>query len=63
MNDNEWSRGFTEFSRRIVEALSRDGRQTSVHGAATFEDGYHIQRVLDAARDSHESGCRVRVAD
>ena len=63
MNDNEWSRGFTEFARRIVEALRREGRQARVTDAATFEDGYHIQRVLDAARDAHESGCRVTVAD
>ena len=63
MNDNEWSRGFTEFSRRIVEALRGEGRQARVADAATFDDGYHIQRVLDAARDSHESGCRVTVAD
>ena len=63
MNDNEWSRGFTEFARRIVEALRREGRQARVADAATFEDGYHIQRVLDAARDAHESGCRVTVAD
>jgi len=63
MNDNEWSRGFTEFSRRIVDALRGEGRQARVREAATFEDGYHIQRVLDAARDAHESGCRVTVAD
>ena len=55
MRDNDWSRGFTNFSRRIVEAL-QEGR-TSVEGAATFEDGYQTQLVLDAARASHESGC------
>jgi predicted dehydrogenase len=63
MNDNEWSRGFTEFSRRIVDALRGEGQQARVPDAATFDDGYHIQRVLDAARGSHESGCRVTVAD
>lgn len=62
MNDNEWSRGFTVFARKIVEALGRDGRAARVEGAATFDDGYHTQRVLDAARAAHESGCRATVA-
>jgi predicted dehydrogenase len=53
MRDGGWSRGFTAFSRRIVEALQK-GR-TSVEGAATFQDGYQTQLVLDAARASHES--------
>lgn len=59
MRDNEWSRGFTVFSREIVAALA-EGR-TSVEGAATFEDGHKTQLVLDAARASHAAGCRVAV--
>jgi predicted dehydrogenase len=55
MRDGGWARGFTAFSKRIVEAL-RAGR-TTVAGAATFEDGYRTQLVLDAARRAHESGC------
>jgi predicted dehydrogenase len=55
MHDNEWSRGFTEFARRIIEAL-REGR-TEVADAATFDDGYRTQLVLDAARSSHQKGC------
>ena len=55
MRDNDWSRGFTAFSKNIVAAL-REGR-TTVEGAATFEDGYRTQLVLDAARRSNESGC------
>jgi predicted dehydrogenase len=55
MRDGGWSRGFTIFSRRIVEALQKD--RTSVEGAATFEDGYLTQIVLDAARKSHKRGC------
>lgn len=54
MRDGGWSRGFTIFSRAIIEAL-QTGRNTIV-GAATFEDGYRNQLVLDAARRSHESG-------
>ena len=61
MRDSGWSRGFTIFAREIVEAL-RDGRD-AVAGAATFEDGYHIQLVLDAGRRAHESGCRVTLGD
>jgi predicted dehydrogenase len=55
MRDGGWSRGFTLFSRAIVNAL-REGRKT-LEGAATFEDGYRTQLVLDAARRSNESGC------
>jgi predicted dehydrogenase len=59
MRDNEWSRGFTVFSREIVAAVA-EGR-TSVEGAADFEDGHRTQLVLDAARASHAAGCRVAV--
>ena len=58
MRDGGWSRGFTAFSKMIVEAL-REGHNT-VEGAATFEDGYRTQLVLDAARRSNESGCWVK---
>ena len=53
MAEGGWSRGFTAFSKKIVDAL-REGR-TTVEGAATFEDGYRTQLVLDAARRSNES--------
>jgi predicted dehydrogenase len=59
MRDNDWSRGFTAFSKEIVKAL-REGR-TEVPGAATFEDGYRTQLVLDAARRSNDSGDREAV--
>jgi predicted dehydrogenase len=59
MKDGSWSRGFTAFSSEIVAALNK-GR-TTVEGAATFEDGYRVQLVLDAARASNESGCFVKV--
>lgn len=55
MRDGGWSRGFTAFSCKLVEALS-EGR-TTVDGAATFADGYRTQLVLDAARQADESGC------
>jgi predicted dehydrogenase len=59
MAEGSWSRGFTAFAKKIVEAL-REGR-TTVDGAATFEDGYRTQIVLDAARRSHESGCSIEI--
>jgi predicted dehydrogenase len=59
MRDGGWSRGFTTFARRIVKALQEG--HTTVEGAATFEDGYRTQLVLDAARQSQERGCWARV--
>jgi predicted dehydrogenase len=59
MRDGGWARGFTSFSKRIVEAVG-EGR-TTVEGAATFADGYRTQLVLDAARQANESGCWVKV--
>jgi predicted dehydrogenase len=55
LKDSGWARGFTGYSRQIVEAIS-EGR-TTVGGAATFEDGYRTQLVLDAARRSDGRGC------
>ncbi|MGH9968146.1 MAG: Gfo/Idh/MocA family protein [Pyrinomonadaceae bacterium] len=60
MRPASWSRGFAAFACNIVEAL-REGR-TTLDGAATFEDGYRVQLVLDAARASNKSGCWTPVA-
>lgn len=59
MRDGEWARGFTVFSRKIVDAL-RAG-ETTVEGAATFEDGLRTQLVLDAARRAHAEGCAQKI--
>jgi predicted dehydrogenase len=59
MRDGSWSRGFTAFSRALIDAL-REGK-TTVAGAATFEDGHRVQLVLDAARASNKSGCWTKV--
>ena len=61
MRPASWSRGFAAFSCEIIEAL-REGR-TTIAGAATFEDGYRTQLVLDAARESNRSGCWATVGD
>ena len=58
MRHASWSRGFAAFACDIVEAL-REGQ--TVEGAATFEDGYRVQLVLDAARASNTSGCWTSV--
>lgn len=59
MRASSWSRGFTAFAVAICEIM-RAGR-TTVKDAATFEDGYRVQLVLDALRASNESGCWVTV--
>jgi predicted dehydrogenase len=59
MREGSWSRGFTAFSSAIVAALSAG--KTTVEGAATFEDGYRTQLVLDAARVSNKSRCWARI--
>jgi predicted dehydrogenase len=61
MAEGGWSRGFTAFSKEIIDAL-REGR-TTVEGAATFADGYRTQLVLDAARRSNASGCWEAIAE
>jgi predicted dehydrogenase len=60
MRPASWSRGFAALSCEIVEAL-REGR-TTIPGAATFEDGYRTQLVLDAARESNRTGCWVKIS-
>lgn len=57
--DTGFSRGFMDFAPRIVEAIL-EGRTTIEH-AATFLDGLRVQKVLDAARESNESGCVVKI--
>jgi predicted dehydrogenase len=61
MRDSGWARGFTVFAREIIAAL-QEGR-ASVEGAATFEDGYRTQLVLDGAHQAHGSGCRTTISD
>lgn len=59
MRESSWSRGFTAFAVAICEALR--GSRHTVKDAATFEDGYRVQLVLDAIRASNESGCWVSI--
>ena len=59
MRPVSWSRGFTAFSGAIIDALHEE--KTTVEGAATFADGYRVQLVLDAARESNKRGCWVKI--
>lgn len=54
-----WSIGFLAFAKEITAAL-REGR-TEVPGAAGFSDGLAVQKVIDAARESHSTGRRVSI--
>jgi predicted dehydrogenase len=54
-----WSRGFMNLAKEIVLAL-QEGR-IDVPNAATFEDGYKCQVVLDAARASNTTGTNIKL--
>jgi predicted dehydrogenase len=59
MREGSWSRGFTAFAVAICDAMR--SRTPVVKDAATFEDGYRVQLVLDALRQSNQSECWVTV--
>ena len=59
MRPASWSRGFTALSGAIIDSMI-EGKIT-VEGAATFEDGYRVQLVLDGARASDQNGCWMKV--
>lgn len=58
--DTGFPRGFMEFAPRLIESI-RSGRM-SVEFAAGFEDGLRVQRVQDAARQSNNTGCAVKLS-
>jgi predicted dehydrogenase len=57
--DTGFARGFMNFAPVIVDAILSG--KTEVENAATFEDGVKVQKVLDAAHESHDTGCLVKV--
>lgn len=57
--DTGFARGFMSFAPKIIEAI-REGKTEIAH-AATFADGLKVQKVLDAARESNESGCAIKI--
>ena len=58
--DTGFARGFMNFAPAIVEAIL-SGKHAIEH-AATFEDGVKVQKVLDAAHESNEKGCLVKIS-
>ncbi|HCA58621.1 MAG TPA: hypothetical protein DEP46_11625, partial [Blastocatellia bacterium] len=52
--------GFMAFAPKIIDTIIRG--DNAIENAATFEDGVNVQRVLDAARRSSETGERTRVS-
>lgn len=59
VGDTGFARGFMNFAPAIVEAIL--GGKTEIEHAATFEDGVKVQKVLDAAHESNDSGCVVKI--
>jgi predicted dehydrogenase len=60
MPDDEWAHGFVRYARAITEALRLGSR--SLPGAATFEEGWRNQLVLDAIRRSNAERRWVQLA-
>lgn len=59
--DAMFPRCLPTYLRDVIQAVAA-GR-TEVPGAATFEDAVHVMDVMDAARQSHREGRRVRVRE
>lgn len=59
VGDTGFSRGFTAFAPKIIEAIRKG--ETQIEHAATFADGLKVQEILDAARASSASGCVVNL--
>jgi predicted dehydrogenase len=56
--DTGFSRGFMSFAPKIVEAV-REGK--TIEHAATFADGWRVQKILDAARESDKNGLIIKI--
>ena len=59
--NNIWARSFYHLARETVQAL-REGRSEISH-AATFADGVHCQRVIDAVLRSNEEQRWISIGD
>jgi predicted dehydrogenase len=51
--DTDWSRSFLRMARLLAHRILAG--ETTLPGAATFEDGHRTQLVLDAIRRSSEA--------
>lgn len=59
MQYSGWSLGFVDFAEVIIDNLQKGN--TKIENAATFEDGLRVQKVLDAAHESNEKGCKIKI--
>jgi len=57
--DSGFPSGFMSFAPKIVEAIKTS--TTEIEHAATFADGLKVQKILDAARQSDETGAAVKL--
>jgi len=57
--DSGFPSGFVAFAPKIIEAILAE--KTTIENAATFEDGWRVQKILDAAYQSNETACAVKV--
>lgn len=57
--DTGWNNGFLAFATEIVKSLKED--KIKVENAATFADGYQVQLLMDAARQSNAAGAIVKL--
>ena len=57
--DTGFARAFRFIAPLIIDAI-REGKTTLEH-AATFEDGLRVQRVIDAAHRSNETGRMIEI--
>lgn len=57
--DSGFPSGFMSFAPHLVEAILNG--KTEIENAATFADGVKVQKVLDAAHESNEKGCAVKI--
>lgn len=54
-----WNNGFLSFAEEVIKALQRG--ETTVENAATFADGYEIQKLLDAAHESNDTERVIKI--
>jgi predicted dehydrogenase len=57
--DTGFARGFINFAPAIIEAILSG--KAEIEHAATFEDGVKVQKVIDAAHESNETDCLVKI--
>ncbi len=57
--DTGFTRGFLNFAPEIIQAILSG--KAEIEHAATFDDGVKVQKVLDAAHESNETGCLVKI--